>query len=75
MTDMKLLGIDRATAFELRRHLKPVRVELDGRGERGELESVAEQRAHDVIRALCSISRRDGTQSRIVHPLGLIVRD
>ena len=72
MTDMKLLGIDRATAFELRRHLKPVRVELDGRGE---LATVAEQRAHDVIRALCSISRRDGTQSRIVHPLGLIVRD
>ena len=52
---MKVIEIDHSAAHYLRKHLKPVREELDGRADRAELASSGEARAHDVLRALTSM--------------------
>lgn len=49
---MKVIEIGHAGAYHLRKHLEPVRFELDGRADRADLDGDGEVQAHDVIQAL-----------------------
>ena len=49
---MTVIEINHTGAHYLRKHLSPVRDELDGRADRAELVSDGEVEAHDVIQAL-----------------------